>query len=192
MTENISKTRISKDIGLDVRRMRNLIRVIEADPKHYDKFLEDPSKDLIEFGIDLKKYASEKIPQEMIEKDIVFMARQAIENSTMERLKPIIEMVAATSYSQNTETSYEYNFDNSSSTDYKYESHTGTERGTFSETSTGSAIESDTGFSGFSPLKLVDLLQGPLINELAVEKMLSQMEKTLDYAVMKSGLGEIA
>lgn len=186
MTKKKSYNRISKDISLDVRRMRNLLKAIETYPERYEKFLKNPAQDLLEFGIDLDGYASEGIPAEEIQNEITSMARQAVELSIMERLRPIIDMVANTSFSQNTETSYEYNFDHSSHTDYKYESHTGTERGTFSETSTGSATDSDAHFSGFSPTKFMELLQGPLINELALDRMLSQMEKTLDYAAMKS------
>jgi hypothetical protein len=187
MTKDTSSKRIAKDIGVDVSRMRKLLSAIEDDPKRYEAFFENPKQDLLEFGIDIERYGSEEMPPDKIEKEIVSMARQAVEQSIMERLRPILEMVAATSFSQSTETSYEYNFDNSSETDYKYESHTGTERGTFSETSTGSATDRDTSFSGLSPSKLADLLHGPLINELAIERMLSQMEKTLDHAVMKIG-----
>ncbi len=187
MTKETVSKRISKDISLDVKRMKNLLTIIENNPDRYDKFLKSPTQDLLEFGIDLERYASKKMPSKEIEYEITTMARQAVEKSLMERLRPIIDMVAATSYSQSTETSYEYNFDNSSSTDYKYESHTGTERGTFSETSRGSATDSDTRFSGFSTSTLVELLRGPLINELALDRMLAQMEKTLDYAAIKSG-----
>lgn len=191
MPKDVAFTRISKNISMDVKRMRNLLRVIETDPKRYQGFFENPAPHLQEFGIDLEKYGSEGVPPDKLQEEIVMMARQAVEKSLMDRLKPIIDMVAATSYSQSTSSSYEYNFDHSSSSDYKYESHTGTSRGTFSETKSQSATDTDTSFSGFSALRLMELLQGPMINDIAIDKLLSRMEKTLDYAAMKSSVKTI-
>jgi hypothetical protein len=178
--------RISRNISIDVKRMRNLLRVVEDEPKIHEQFLTKPKEMLSEFGIDLKRYASREVKEDFLVAEISKILNQVIEGSIMDRIRSLIDIYGATSFSSNTESSYEYNFDNSSSSDYKYESHTGTERGTFSETSTGSATDHDTTFRGFSPLKMREILQGPLINEVAVENILLQMEKTLDYAETKA------
>lgn len=187
MPRDISPKKISKDISLDIERMRKLLGTIENDPRRYDRFLENPAVNLREFDIDLNKYSSKKVRPEEIESEIIAIARETVEKGLMDRLRPIFEMIANTSYRSNTNTSYEYNFDNSSHSDYKYESHTGTERGTFSETSTGSAINTDTSFSSFSAMKIYEYLQGPMIDQVIIENVLNQVEKTLNQAAMRTG-----
>ena|GEM_PF-1997311 len=180
--------RISKDISLDVKRLRNMLSAIESEPERYDRVLENPKEQLLEFGIDVRDYGSEVLPPEMIVNEILVMIQQVVEGGLLERIKSLVKVVEATSYSQHTETSYEYNFDNSSETDYKYESHTGTERGTCSETTTGKATSKDTTFGGLSPAVVSEMLRGPLISDLAINQITTQVERTLHYAATKTEL----
>lgn len=180
--------RISKDISLDVKRLRNMLSAIESEPERYECVLENPKEQLLEFGIDIEDYGSDVLPPESIVDEILVMIQQVVEGGLLERIMSLVKVVEATSYSQRTETSYEYNFDNSSETDYKYESHTGTERGTCSETTTGKATSKDTTFGGLSPAVVSEMLRGPLISDLAIDQITTQVERTLHYAATKTEL----
>lgn len=171
--------RISKDIGVEIKGLKKLLSTIEKDPKRFDQFIEDPTKDLKEFGIDIKNYSNKEVSVDVLKKEIAIIARQAVQKGIISRIQSLVEMVAKTSYSRSTETSYEYNFDNSSHANYKYESHTGTERGTFSETSTGQAMNTDTSFNGINLTMIEEIMHGPLISEGVMNEILINVEKTL-------------
>jgi hypothetical protein len=171
--------RISHSIGSDVEKFKQLLSKASDDRELFVKLVKDPVKELTAAGVDLGKYQKSADDKHRIEEDLRGIMQGIIGGEIVRRLKGI---VAETSYSRNTETSYEYNFDKSSSTDYKYESHTGSSRGTFSETSTGEATDTNTGYNGIALNSFEQLMVGPLISEKLAQHIQVQFQKTLQAA----------
>jgi hypothetical protein len=176
-----ANARITKDISPEVKRVGKLLDEISSKPADLQNFLKRPTNYLSKAGIDLSKYASKKVPVKAIEADIAIMVASIFERGLVAQLQGIGEV--ANTYSSSSDTSYEYNFDHSTSSDYKYESHTGTSRGTFSETSSGTATDTKTSFSGLTTRAYLELIAGPLISNVAMKEILSQVELTLLQAV---------
>lgn len=168
--------RISINIGSDVKKLAKLLRSASDDREVLMRLVKQPIAEFAKAGINLERYYSSAADKRRIIEDINSMVRGVIGGEVAKRMRAI---VAETSYSRNTDTSYEYNFDNTSSTDYKYELHAGTTRGTFSETSTGEATDTNTGFNGLGLREFRDLMVGPLISNKAMELITSQFQKTV-------------
>jgi hypothetical protein len=174
---------MSRDIGADVKKLQEVLGMMERDPRYFDVLRETPEKIFKEYGLDLAGYVENREEEVMLTRELAVAITQGIDAELKRKTLALIDAVAATDYRQSTETSYEYNFDNSTKTDYKYESHTGTQRGTFSETKTGEATNTESSFHGLTPRVMQEILKGPLLREEALDRIMHNVQNSLAAAM---------
>jgi len=168
--------RISLSIGADVGKLGELLKSASADRTVLLRLLRQPSAELAKAGIPLDKYGKTGAEKARILHQVDGAITSIITGAIRAKLDGI---VASTSSQSSTSSSYEYNFDNSSSSEYKYESHTGTSRGTFSDSSTGSYTDTETGFTGLGMEGLENVLLGPLISPLVIQRIQVAFQKAV-------------
>lgn len=176
----MSSGRITIDMRSDINKMSEFLKSISEDRARYVRFTANPLEELATSGIDLSQYESPNRTKHSIATDLANSVDIVVKNSLSNLMSH--GFVRDTSTHAFRETRFELNFDHSTSVQPMFEAHFDTTRGIFAEMERGTKSMMDRGFQGMAIEELETALVGPLINEKAMEMIISNVKATLQHA----------